>query len=42
MACTFHIAAENAQFGQPEVKLGIIPGYGAPKGRALQLILTAI
>jgi enoyl-CoA hydratase len=48
MACTFRIAAENARFGQPEVKLGIIPGYGGTqrlprlvgKGRALQLILT--
>jgi enoyl-CoA hydratase len=48
MACTFRIAAENAKFGQPEVKLGIIPGYGGTqrlprligKGRALQLILT--
>src|SRR5262249_49439114 len=28
MACTFRIASENAVFGQPEVKLGIIPGYG--------------
>src|SRR3990172_7426270 len=27
MACTFRIASENAVFGQPEVKLGIIPGY---------------
>ena len=48
MACTIRIAAENATFGQPEVKLGIIPGYGGTqrlprlvgKGRALQLILT--
>src|SRR6202000_345375 len=48
MACTIRIAAENARFGQPEVKLGIIPGYGGTqrlprlvgKGRALQLILT--
>ena len=28
MACTFRVASENAVFGQPEVKLGIIPGYG--------------
>ena len=28
MACDFIIAAENAQFGQPEVKLGILPGWG--------------
>src|SRR6202161_3502132 len=49
MACTIRIAAENAKFGQPEVKLGIIPGYGGTqrlprlvgKGRALQLILSA-
>jgi enoyl-CoA hydratase len=48
MACTIRIAAENAMFGQPEVKLGIIPGYGGTqrlprlvgKGRALQIILT--
>jgi enoyl-CoA hydratase len=48
MACTIRIASENAKFGQPEVKLGIIPGYGGTqrlprlvgKGRALQLILT--
>jgi enoyl-CoA hydratase len=48
MACTFRIASENAKFGQPEVKLGIIPGYGGTqrlsrligKGAALKLILT--
>jgi enoyl-CoA hydratase len=48
MACTFRIAAEHARFGQPEVKLGILPGYGGTqrlprligKGRALQLILS--
>ena len=48
MACTIRIASEQAKFGQPEVKLGIIPGYGGTqrlprlvgKGRALQLILT--
>ncbi len=48
MACSIRIAAEHAKFGQPEVKLGIIPGYGGTqrlprlvgKGRALQLILT--
>ncbi len=28
MACTMRIASENAKFGQPEVKLGLIPGYG--------------
>lgn len=49
MACTFRIASENAVMGQPEVKLGIIPGYGGSqrlprlvgKGRALQILLTA-
>jgi len=48
MACTFRIAAENAMLGQPEVKLGIIPGYGGSqrlprlvgKGIALQILLT--
>ena len=48
LACTIRIAAENAKFGLPEVKLGIIPGYGGTqrlprlvgKGRALQLILS--
>src|SRR5882672_2527819 len=48
MACTIRVAAENVKFGQPEVKLGILPGGGGTqrlprlvgKGRALQLILT--
>jgi len=48
MACTFRIASENAVFGQPEVKLGIIPGYGGTQrlsklvglGQAAQLLLT--
>ncbi len=48
MACHVRIAAEGAKFGQPEVKLGICPGYGGTqrlprlvgKGRALQLLLT--
>src|SRR4051794_29652677 len=48
MACTIRIAAENAKFGQPEVKLGLHPGGGGTqrlprlvgKGRALQLILS--
>lgn len=48
MACHIRIAAEAAKFGQPEVKLGIVPGYGGTqrlprlvgKGRALQLLLT--
>lgn len=48
LACHFRIASENAIFGQPELKLGIIPGYGGTQrltrlinsGRALQMILT--
>jgi len=48
MACTVRIAVENAKFGQPEVKLGLLPGGGGTqrlprlvgKGRALQLILS--
>jgi enoyl-CoA hydratase len=48
MACALRIASENARLGQPEVKLGIIPGYGGTqrlarligRGRALELILT--
>ena len=48
MACTIRLAVENAKFGQPEVKLGVLPGGGGTqrlprlvgKGRALQLILT--
>ena len=48
MACTLRIAAETAVFGQPEVKLGLIPGYGGTqrmprligKSRALQFLLT--
>jgi enoyl-CoA hydratase len=49
MACTLRVASESAKFGQPEVKLGIAPGYGGTqrlprlvgKGVALQLILSA-
>lgn len=48
MACHFRIAAENAKFGQPEVNLGLIPGYGGTqrltqligKGRAMELLMT--
>lgn len=49
MAATLRIASDNAVFGQPEVKLGVIPGFGGTqrlarlvgKGRALDLCLTA-
>lgn len=49
MACHLRIAGEFAKFGQPEVKLGIIPGYGGTQrlprligtGRALQLLMSA-
>jgi len=48
LACTLRIASEHAKMGQPEVKLGLIPGYGGTqrlarlvgKGVALQMILT--
>ena len=48
MACTIRIAAENAKFGQPEVNLGVIPGYAGTqrlarivgRGIATDLILT--
>ncbi len=48
LACHFIIASENARFGQPEVNLGLIPGYGgtqrlvkvAGKARAMQLLMT--
>ena len=48
MACTVRFASENAKLGQPEVKLGIIPGYGGTqrlprlvgRGRALELLLA--
>jgi len=48
MACHFRIASTNARFGQPEVNLGLIPGYGGTqrltqlvgKGRAMELMLT--
>lgn len=49
MACHIRIASENAKFGQPEVKLGTIPGYGGTqrlvqligKGKAFELLMTA-
>jgi enoyl-CoA hydratase len=48
MACHVRVASEAAKFGQPEVKLGVTPGYGGTqrlarligRGRALQLLLT--
>ena len=48
MSCHIRIASDNAKFGQPEVNLGLIPGYGGTqrmtqlvgKGRAMELILT--
>ena len=48
MACTLRFASENARLGQPEVKLGIIPGYGGTqrlprligRGRALEMLLS--
>lgn len=49
MACHLRIASTNAKFGQPEVNLGVPPGYGGTqrliqlvgKGRALEMLLTA-
>lgn len=49
MACHFRTASEGARFGQPEVNLGLIPGYGGTqrlvqligKGKAMELLLTA-
>lgn len=49
MACHLRVASEKARFGQPEVNLGLIPGYGGTqrliqyigKGRATELLLTA-
>jgi len=48
MACHFRIASANAKFGQPEVNLGLIPGYGGTqrltaligKGKAMELMMT--
>jgi enoyl-CoA hydratase len=48
MACHIRVASENAKFGQPEVNLGIIPGYGGTqrltqhigKGKAMELMMT--
>ncbi len=49
MSCHFRLAADNAKFGQPEVNLGLIPGYGGTqrltalvgKGRAMELCMTS-
>jgi enoyl-CoA hydratase len=48
MACTLRLASENAKFGQPEIKLGVIPAFGGTqrlprlvgKGLAMQMLLT--
>lgn len=48
MACHMRVASENARFGQPEVNLGVIPGYGGTqrlthlvgKGKAMELMMT--
>ncbi len=48
MACTVRVAADSARIGQPEINLGLLPGYGGTqrlprlvgKGRALELLLT--
>jgi enoyl-CoA hydratase len=49
MACHFRVASANAKFGQPEVNLGLIPGYGGTqrltqligKGKAMELMMTS-
>lgn len=49
MSCHMRIASDNAKFGQPEVKLGLIPGYAGTqrlvqligKGKAMELLMTA-
>ncbi len=49
MSCHFRVAGENAKFGQPEVNLGLIPGYGGTqrltqligKGKSMELMMTA-
>ncbi|MGZ5133757.1 MAG: enoyl-CoA hydratase/isomerase family protein [Flavitalea sp.] len=48
MSCHFRIASDNAKFGQPEVNLGLVPGYGGTqrltqligKGRSLELLMS--
>lgn len=49
MACHFRVASENTKFGQPEVNLGLIPGYGGTqrltqligKGRSMEMLMSA-
>jgi enoyl-CoA hydratase len=49
MSCHIRVASPNAKFGQPEVKLGLVPGYGGTqrlvqligKGKAIELLMTA-
>jgi len=49
MACHFRLCSDNAKFGQPEINLGLIPGYGGTqrltqlvgKGKSMELHLTA-
>ncbi len=49
MSCHFRIASDNARFGQPEVNLGLVPGYGGTqrmvqligKGKAMELLMSA-
>jgi len=48
MACHFRLCSDNARFGQPEVNLGLVPGYGGTqrltqlvgKGKAMELMMT--
>lgn len=50
MSCHFRIASDNAKFGQPEVNLGLLPGYGGTqrlthligKGRAIELLISGL
>lgn len=50
MSCHFRIASENAKFGQPEVNLGLIPGYGGTqrltqligKGRSIEMLVSSV
>jgi len=50
MACTLRVAADTARFGQPEINLGLMPGYAGSqrlprlvgRGRALELLLTGL